>query len=193
MRAFSGREALPVSRVLLVESGPRSAAETLVRKLRTEVCPEGAIDLFTCLPDQPRGLGTTSRAWRSYNAGTGAQRWRTVRELRRERHGVVAILCSGSPILAGWKLALAALLPARVLLAHEDQGLVWLDLRHWREAARIASSRSRLRDPKFLRQLAHAAALPFTVSFLLAFAVKAHLAALARTASGSPGEESPRT
>ena len=184
MEGPSIRKRSPEDRVLLVESGPRAHAEDLIERLRSEVCPEGAIDLFTCLPDQPASLGQTSRAWRSYNAPTFTERWKTVRDLRSEGHGVVAILCSGTPILAGWKLALAALLPGRVLLADREQGLVWLSAKRWREAARLVSARSGLRDPAALRRAAHVAVLPFAVCFLLAFAAKAHISALARSASG---------
>ena len=87
-------------------------------------------------------------------------------------------------------MVLAGLLPGRILLADKGRRLITLDARHWREAAALAVSRSGLRNPAVLRRLAHAAALPFTICFLLAFAAKVHIGALLRTAASSSDDGS---
>ena len=180
MKWFLRRSVPPIDRILLVESGPRAEAQRLVPLLRESVCGNAPIDLFTCLPDEPAGLGTGTRAWRTYEARNHAERWRMLLGLRRQRHAAAAILCGDSPLLATWKLALAALLPAKILLVDKVEGLVWLDRRHWRKALRLGVSSTGLRNPEFLRKLAHMAFLPVGLPVLLVFAARVHLGRLIR-------------
>ena len=189
MRWFLRKKVPPVERMLLIESGPRSDLTALIPELRASICGTAPLDLFTCLPDDPDGLGTSVRRWRSFNAATHAERWQMLLELRRQRHTVATILCSNSPLLAGWKAALVLLLPAKILVADKDQGLYWLDIAHWRQAARLAVSRSGVRNPEFLRAVANIAFLPIGLCILLAFAAKVHLGKLMRsTRSDESGE-----
>ncbi len=174
------RDAPSLKRILLVESGPRPHAQRLIPLLRDSVCGDAPIDLFTCVPGEPTGLGAAARTWRSYEVTDSSGRWRLLRRIRRERHAAAAILCGDSPLLATWKLALAALLPAKILLADESGGLVWLDRSNWRKALRIGISRSVLENPEFRRKAAQAASLPFALPVLLAFAARAHAGRLIR-------------
>ena len=180
MRWFLRRRVPLIDRLLLVESGPRTDAQQLVPLLRESVCGNAPIDLFTCLPDAPAGLGDGTRTWRSYEARNNAERWRMLLGLRRQRHAAAAILCGDSPLLATWKVALAALLPGKILLIDKVEGLVWLDRRHWRKALKLGISSSGLRNPEFIRKLAHAAFLPIGLPVLLVFAGKVHLRRLIR-------------
>ena len=169
--------------MLLVESGPRSDSERLIPLLREAICGDVPIDLFTCLPDRPDGLGPDTRAWRSYDASSHAERWRMLLGIRRERHTAAAILCSDSPLLGVWKIVLAALLPAKILLVDAVDGFFWLDRRHWRKTVQLWVSRSGIRNPEFVRKVAHAAFLPFGLCVLLGFAAKVHLRRLLRATS----------
>ena len=172
----------PIDRLLLIESGPRGEVQHLIPALRAQVCGDAPIDLFTCLPDEPSGLGVGARAWRSFEAATNRERWRLLQVLRRERHPAAAILWGDSPLLAGWKLVMAALLPAKILLVTGHEDCFWLDRKHWRQALQLAVSRSGVRNPEFLRKVVHVAVLPFELCMLLGFAAKVHLARLARAA-----------
>ena len=180
MRWFLRRRLPLVDRLLLVESGPRTDVQQLVPLLRESVCGNAPIDLFTCLPDAPSGLGDDTRTWRSYEARNNAERWRMLLGLRRQRHAAAAILCGDSPLLATWKVVLAALLPGKILLIDKVEGLVWLDRRHWRKALKLGISSSGLRNPEFMHKLAHAAFLPIGLPVLLGFAGKVHLRRLIR-------------
>lgn len=180
MRWFLRRRVPLIDRLLLVESGPRTDAQQLVPLLRESVCGNAPIDLFTCLPDAPSGLGDDARTWRSYEARNNAERWRMLLGLRRQRHAAAAILCGDSPLLATWKVALAALLPGKILLIDKVEGLVWLDRTHWRKALKLGISSSGLRNPEFMRKLAHAAFVPVGLPVLLIFAGKVHLRRLIR-------------
>ena len=169
--------------MLLVESGPRADAQRIVPVLREAVCGDAPIDLFTCLPDRPAGLGAGARAWRTYEVTNQSQRWKMLLGLRRERHAAAAILCSDSPLLGIWKIVLGAALPAKVLLVEGGSTFFWLDRGSLRKTARLAISRSGVCKPEFLRRLAHAAFLPFALCILLAFAAKVHLRRLIRATS----------
>ncbi len=179
MKWFLRRSMPSVTRVLLVESGPRADAERLLRLLRDAV-GDVPVDLFTCLPDAPAGLGDSSRAWRSYHARTPRQQWRMLRRLRRERHELAAVLCSDTPLLGAWKIALVAALPAKIVLVDEDGEFIWLDRSHWRQALDLAVSRSGIRNPEFARRVGQVLMLPFGLCILLAFAARVHAGRLLR-------------
>ena len=169
-----------IERMLLVESGPRTDAQRLVPLLRQSICRDAPIDLFTCLPDSPSGLGSDSRVWRTNRATRHSERWKMLRALRRERHGAAAILCCDSPVLGIWKIVLATLLPAKILLVEDGSTFFWMDRGNWRKALQLAVSRSGIGDPAFIRRLAHLAILPFGLCILLAFAAKVHFRRLLR-------------
>ena len=169
-----------IERMLLVESGPRTDAQRLIPLLRESICGDAPIDLFTCLPDSPAGLGSDSRAWRTYRATRHSERWKMLRALRRERHRAAAILCCDSPLLGIWKIVLAALLPAKILLVEDGSTFYWMDRSNWRKALQLAVSRSGVKDPAFVRKLAQVALLPVGLCILLAFAAKVHLRRLLR-------------
>jgi len=177
---FWRRGAPPIQRLLLVESGPRADAQRLVPYLRSAVCGDAPIDLFTCLPREPTGLGEGSRAWRSYDAQTSSERWKMLLELRKERHTAAAILCGDSPVLAGWKLVLTVLLPAKILFVDEVEGTFWLDREHWRKAWQLGILRSGIRSPEFAHRMMQIVAFPFHIWVLLGFAAKVHLGRVMR-------------
>lgn len=188
MRWFIRREIPAIDRLLLVESGQRADAELLVPRLRHMVSTTATIDLFTCLPDQPVGLGEGTRTWRSYEAKNNRQRWKLLLGIRRQRHAAAAILCGKSPLLAIWKVALAVALPAKILLVDEVEGLVWLDRGHWRKVMRVGVSAAGLQNPATWRRLGRLAFAPIGLPVLLAFALKVHLRRLIRATrfTGTP-------
>ena len=183
MKWFLRRSIPPITRILLIESGPRQHAQLLIPRLRTAICGSAPIDLFTCLPDLPAGLGADTRAWRSYEARNHSARWHMLLGLRRERHSAAAILCGESPLLGIWKLVLAALLPAKILLVDDRHNIFWLDFGHWRKALQLGISWSGVRHPEFARKTTHLLLAPFALVVLLGFAAKAHIGRLVRTAA----------
>lgn len=190
MKWFLRRGAPPIQRLLLVESGPRADAQRVVPYLRSAVCGDAPIDLFTCLPSEPTGLGEGSRAWRSYDASSYAERWKMLLDLRKQGHTAAAILCGESPLLAGWKLVLAFLLPAKILFIDEVEGSFWLDREHWRKALRLGVLRSGLRSPEMAHRLLQAAAFPFHIWLLLGFAAKVHIGRVMRATAPPESPES---
>lgn len=189
VRWFLRKKVPPIKRMLLIESGPRSDVVALIPQLRASVCGGATLDLFTCLPDDPDGLGASARRWRSFNAATHAERWQMLLELRRQRHAVATVLCSNSPLLAFWKVALVLLLPAKILVVDKERGQFWLDIAHLGQAARLAVSRSGIRNPEFLRSVANVAFLPVGLCILLTFAAKVHLTKLMRSTRSDESED----
>ena len=190
MRWFLRKTVPPIERMLLIESGPRSDAISAIPQLRASVCGAAPLDLFSCLPDDPDGLGGSARSWRSFHAASTSERWQLLLELRRQRHPAAAVLCSNSPLLALWKVVLVLLLPSKILVVDKDQGQYWLDIGHLRQVARLAVSRSGVRNPEFLRLLANLAFLPVALCILLTFAAKVHLAKLMRSTRGDDSADS---
>ena len=190
MKWFLRRGAPPIQRLLLVESGLRADAQRVIPYLRSAVCGDAPIDLFTCLPSEPTGLGEGSRAWRSYDASDYSERWTMLLDLRKQRHTAAAILCGESPLLAGWKLVLAALLPAKILFIDETEGSFWLDRENWRKAVRLGVLRSGLRSPEMAHRLLQAVAFPFHLCLLLGFAAKVHIGRVMRATAPPEGADS---
>ena len=172
-----------VERLLLVESCERSDLERLIPNLGEMACRDARIDLFSCMPGMPSGLGVGTRAWRSYDAAGTSERWRMLRQLRQARHAAVAIPCTDSSLLGTWKIVLALLLPARVMVTGGDGGAFWLGLRTWPKAAKLLISGRRLVPTELARRLAHAAFVPFGLCVLACFAAKVHLRQLIRATS----------
>lgn len=185
MKWFLRKGAPPIQRLLLVESGPRADAERVVPFLRSAICGDAPIDLFTCLPSEPSGLGESSRSWRSYDASSNSERWQMLLDLRKQRHSAVVVLCGDSPLLAGWKLVLTILLPAKIFFIDEVEGSFWLDREHWRKAVRLGVLRSGIRSPETAHRLMQVAAFPFHLCLLLGFAAKVHIGRAMR-ATGPP-------
>ncbi|MGD0500179.1 MAG: hypothetical protein ABSC23_17280 [Bryobacteraceae bacterium] len=162
--------------VLLVESGTRGLIEGLIPGLRGIWGAGVAIDLFTCFPAAPRGLAPeTARVYRSGDYRTLESRLQLVRTLARNRYTQLGIVCSGEPILALWKWALAVALPAKVFVVNENGDYFWLDRRHLGAIFRFAFARSGLAGAGAVRTLARAVTFPFTLAYLLLFAAAVHV------------------
>jgi uncharacterized Fe-S cluster-containing radical SAM superfamily protein len=172
---LTGRQPAP-SAVLLVESGSRRLIEGLIPRLRGIWGDGIAIDLFTCFPAAPRGLAPeTARVYRAAGHHTLASRWQLVRALARNRYTQVGIVCSGEPILAKWKWAVALALPAKVFVINENGDYFWLDRKHLGVIFRFAFVRSGLAGAGAVRTLARVVTFPFTLVYLLLYAAAVHL------------------
>ena len=167
-----------MTRILLVESGPRELGQTAVQRLRS-VFPDAEIDVLCCISTAPEGV---ARTWRVQDHA--ARRWTLVRELRRERHPVAAVLMGGDGIMAPWRWATLAALPAKFLIVNENADFFWLDRGHLGPLARFVQQRSGLGDDSVLRTLWRIVAFPFVLAYLLAYAAYVHTVRAARVALG---------
>ena len=179
----------PVSRILLVESGPRAVADAVGPRLREVFGPAAAIDLLTCLPEsqgEPTGLGggPDHLTWRVTEHTDSDARWGLLREIRNRRHEVCAILCADDGTMSPWRSAVLALLPAKFLIVNENADFFWLDRAHVSNLTQLALSRAGLLGDSAVRVAAHLLLFPFTLTYLLLYAGYVHSVRLIRMALG---------
>ena len=182
VRWFLSRSVPPVTRILLIESGPREVCQRLIPRLRAAMGADVPIDLFTCLPDNPSALAEDARVWRTLDAPRAGGRRALLKSLRRERHPVAAVLCADDPILGPWKTVLLFALRAKFLIVNENADFFWLDRGNWRTVLQFLLTRIGLRDPLAARTLGRLVLFPFALAYLLAFAARVHVARALRLA-----------
>ena len=95
---------------------------------------------MTCYAGLPAGIrGRNTRVYRVTDYRGREGRRRLYRELRRNRYALVGIVCSGEPVMAKWKWALALRLPAKVFVINENGDYFWLDRKHLEPIRRICA------------------------------------------------------
>ena len=179
MRRFLSRSLPPFHRVLLVESGSRELFEDLLRGLY-DVYPEMQADLITCFAGVPEHL----RAGQVYRVAEypGRQhRKRLYRELAANKYDTVGIICSGVPIMTKWKWALAARLPAKIFILNENGDYFWLDRGHLSNIRHFVLFRAGLTGSGAIETLARLVLFPFTLLYLILYALTVHLRRKLRT------------
>jgi hypothetical protein len=178
LRYFLSRRIPPFSRVLLVESGPRGVSERLLSVLNQK-WREIEIDLVTCYPGEPEGL--RGRVYRVTDYTGPAARKRLYRELAARRYGLTGIVCSGDPIMTKWKWMLAARLRSKIFVVNENSDFFWLDRGHWRNALRMARTRTGISGTAAIPAVAQWLFWPVTLFYLLLFAGAVHIKRKVRT------------
>ena len=161
---------MPFTRVLLVESGSRAIAEKVLALFYDRHSAE-TVDLLTCF----QGLPAAFRTGRGEAHSNRRPRRELLRDLRARQYDVLAIICSGEPFLARYKFALAALLPAKVLIINENGDYFWFDRGSFGILWKLFAARAGLAGDSSFRTLARIAVFPFTLALLLAFAARVHL------------------
>lgn len=189
MKWFLSRRVPPVTRLLLVESGPRSVAERALPLFREVFGQDVPIDLLTCLPANPENFfpgdgAPAGEVWRVTEHPDDAARWRLLKTIRAKRHPVAAIICTGDRTMAPWKKAVLVLLPAKFLVVNENADFFWIDRGHWRAVARFLLYRAGLSEDSAVRTVARIFAFPLSLIYLLAYASYVHLVRFSRMALG---------
>jgi hypothetical protein len=122
-----------LTRVVLVESGPRPLYDDFIGALYDIHGAHIQVDLVTCYAGQPRGFRPENgRIYRvqDYRGWDGAKRLAT--ELRAKQPTVVGILCTGAPVMAKWKWLLAAALKSKLFVMNENGDYFWVDYTNWK-------------------------------------------------------------
>ncbi len=175
MRYFFRRRVPPLDPILIVESGSRHVTEAFLDRFLRMEPGAGRIDLLTCFPGRPGALSAESRVWNVAERRGGAERRRLFSELRARRHCVLVILCTGEPLMTKWKWALAALLPAKVLIVNENADFFWCDWSNWRTIERFVLYRAGLSGGGAVRTAAGVVSFPFVLAYLIAFTLSVHV------------------
>jgi hypothetical protein len=172
LRYFLSGHGRPFTRVLLVESGSRRVFDVLIPQLLKKESDAMELDLVTCYPGTPEGF--RGRVYRVQDYTTSAERRRLYRELAERGYTVAGILCSNEDIMTKWKWMLAARLPVKIFIINENADFMWLDLPHWRHLGRMARIRLGLTGASLSPSMLGLMLLPFSVLYLLFFAMVVH-------------------
>lgn len=155
-----------------MESGSRKVSERLLAVL-SDTWPEIEIDVVTCYPGEPEGL--QGRVYRVTDYKGPAQRKRLYRDLAARQYGLTGILCTADPIMTKWKWVLAARLRSKIFVVNENADFFWLDRGHWRNALRMAQTRTGITGTAGIPALAQWLFFPVTLAYLLLFAGAVHI------------------
>jgi len=177
MRGFLTRRTPPTSRILLIESGPRPLGELAVQRLKLAFGPETRVDALHCQTAPPDGV---ERSWSVQAQG----RWALLRELRREGHPTVALLAAGDPIMAPWRWATLAALPAKFLIVNENADFFWLDRGNAATLVQFLQHRSGLGGESAVRSVSRIVLIPLAFVYLLFYAGAIHLVRALRLGLG---------
>jgi len=181
MRYFLRKRIPPFTRVLLIESGNRDLFEELLRGLY-DIHPGMHADLVTCYEGVPSTFRTDAgQVYRVTGYPTAAHRKRLYQELAANRYAVAGIICSNQPIMTKWKWMLAARLPAKVFILNENGDYFWLDRGHLANIRNFVLTRAGLTGSGAVRTLARLVSFPYTLLYLILYALTVHLRRKLRT------------
>lgn len=181
MRGFLTRSIPPFSRVLLIESGSRELFEKLLPILYQNH-PGMICDLVTCYAGAPKSFrpeqGDIYRVT-DYPAGPSRQRLYT--ELKRNCYAVLGIICSAEPIMTKWKWMLGARLPGKIFVLNENGDYFWFDRGNLETIRYFILFRAGLTGSGAVRTLVRVALFPFSLLYLILYAMMVHLRRSLRT------------
>ena len=180
MRHFFRRSIPPFARVLMVESGSRGLFEKLLPVLYKNN-PGMICDLVTCYAGAPAAFRETQGAvYQVADYPAGAARQHFYQELAQNRYDIVGIICSAEPIMTKWKWMLAARLPAKIFVVNENGDYFWLDYGHWSAIRYFVLYRAGLTGAGAVRTLARVVLFPFSLLYLIMYAITVHSRRLLR-------------
>ena len=182
MRYVLSRRDVPVSRIILIESGSRAIVEGLLPPLRASWARDVPVDLLTCYGGVPAGLDRDAFVYRVADYATSDSRKELIRQLRSRRYNIAGIVCSGEPIMTKWKWLVVLRLPVKVFVINENGDYFWINREQTRNIREFCFVRMGLEGEGSIRTLGRLIAFPFSLMFLLMYAFAAHAGRLIRLA-----------
>jgi hypothetical protein len=166
---FASRWTPKLRRVLLIESGSRTAASKFLEEVYGLVENE-RVDVLTCYRTAPDTFDASrGQIFFTHDAASGGRR-KLFETLSQSNYSAICMLCTGDSIMTKWKWAVAARIPAKVMIVNENADSFWLDRGHLRDLRNLLIERSGMKEMTPLRTLGHALAFPFTLAIVLTFA-----------------------
>jgi hypothetical protein len=175
VRYFFSRHEPPLTRVLFIESGARSLSEGLLPHLHVMWGDDVEIDLVTCYDGLPSGWPASTKVFRVGDYGSGEGRKRLVRELRARRYSFAGMICSAESIMTKWKWLIALRLPAKFFIVNENGDYFWVQRANSPTIRRFFLIRFGLAGEGSLRTAARLLMFPFSLLFLMLYALFVHL------------------
>lgn len=181
MRHFFTRSVPLFSRVLLIESGSRELIENLLPILYQNhsglTC-----DLVTCYAGIPRTFREDQGAvYRVTDYPAGESRQRLYKELGAKDYAILGIICSAEPIMTKWKWMLCARLSGKVFVLNENGDYFWLDRGNLAAIRYFVLFRAGLTGAGAVRTLARVVLFPFSLLYLILYAITVHFRRIVRT------------
>lgn len=181
MRYFFTRSVPAFSRVLLIESGSRELFEKLLPVFYQNY-PEMTCDLVTCYAGVPKTYRENQGAvYRVTDYPAGPPRQHLYKELAANGYTVIGMICSAEPIMTKWKWMLAARLPGKVLVINENADYFWLDHGNLATIRYFVLFRAGLTGSGAVRTLARVVLFPFSLLYLILYAMTVHFRRTLRT------------
>lgn len=158
----------------MIESGSREYADAWLRWLY-EVNPQAIVDLMTCFEGRPSSFPSDGTVFLSQDYVTAETRRGLIEELCANRYDVIAVMCTGEPVLKKWKWYVAALVPEKVLIVNENTDCFWLHRNQWSTVLKFASARLGLSGAGAARWPMQLLAFPFSLAYVTAATLYFHL------------------
>jgi hypothetical protein len=161
--------------VVLVESGSRYLLEHLLPGIYANHPANERVDLITCFPGLPKGFDESrGTVYRTTDYQGRARRRQLYEQLRSTGYDILGLICSGEPIMTGWKWTLALQVPAKTFILNENGDYFWLDRGQWKTIRHFVLFRAGLSGAEGVATLTRLALFPFTFTYLLLFAAYIH-------------------
>ena len=175
MRWFLSKDVPEFSRLLLVESGSRQLFETFLSGLY-DSHPGLQADLVTCYSGPPKHFREErGRVFNVNDYRDAPSRRKLTADLAGNGYSVAAIICSDEPIMTKWKWLIAARVPAKILVLNENGDYFFVDRGNLSTIKQFVLVRAGLIDGSAVRTIGRLLLFPLTLTYLILFALKAHL------------------
>jgi hypothetical protein len=139
-------------------------------------------DLISCYAGAPSNFRSDQGAvYRVTDYPAGDARQRLYKELSQNRYNIVGIICSAEPIMTRWKWMLAARLPGKVFVLNENGDYFWMDHSNLAIIRYFILFRAGLTGSGAVRTLARVVLFPFSLLYLILYAVTVHFRRILRT------------
>jgi len=164
MKYVLKRKIPEASDILLMESGSPEVARRALESIR-RTFPDARYHLCTCQPvSVSEGFSSVLRV---SDYSTPRRKLGLLFSLRRKPWQILAILCTGEPIMWYWKMLAVFLLPLKVLVVNENADYFWLDIGHRQNLRRFLSDRWGVNLEALLLTSLRALLFPLTILYLI--------------------------
>jgi len=185
VRYFFTRRELPHTRLLLIESGSRRLAESVLPHLHRAFGPDIAIDVVTCYAGLPTGYNPDALVYRVTDYGSKERRRELIQLLRKRQYTTACMICSAESIMTKWKWLIALNVPAKFLILNENGDFFWVHRENLAAIRSFILVRAGLSGAGAIRTIGRLLIFPFSVLFLLLYAFAAHSGRILRSAGHS--------
>lgn len=175
MDLFFSRRIPNLTKVVLVESGPRPLFDGFVGDLYEMHGQNIQIDLVTCYTGHPQGFRQQNGAIyrvQDYRGWDGAKQ--LARLLRSKGPSVLGIICAGVPVMAKWKWLLLVALRAKVFVMNENGDYFWVDYSNWKVILHFMAFRAGMAGDNGIWLPLRMLVFPFGLAYFAAYAAWLH-------------------